>query len=210
MKLNKVQREILIGILLGDAHLETQNNGRTYRLKVEHSLKQRFYLEYLYEIFKEWCLSPPREKIKHLKQKIYINLAFTTVSHRSFRFYAHQFYKKGKKNVPKLIHRWLTPRVLAYWFMDDGSIKSRESKGVILNTQGYGRQDIQKLIKVLQTKFSLGCKERKQKEGFQIYISGKSYEKFVELVKPYIIKSMYYKIPPPRRVKSQTNILPKR
>ena len=41
MKLSREQREILVGILLGDAHLETQNRGRTYRLKVEHSLKEK-------------------------------------------------------------------------------------------------------------------------------------------------------------------------
>lgn len=33
---------------------------------------------------------------------------------------------------------------------------------------------------------------------YQIYVSGYSYERFVELVNPYIIDSMKYKIPPPR------------
>nr|NIQ06013.1 hypothetical protein [Candidatus Korarchaeota archaeon] len=37
LALSKRQREILVGLLLGDGHLETQNNGRTFRLKVEHS-----------------------------------------------------------------------------------------------------------------------------------------------------------------------------
>lgn len=31
--LSQQQKQILIGILLGDAHLETQDNGSTYRLK---------------------------------------------------------------------------------------------------------------------------------------------------------------------------------
>jgi hypothetical protein len=34
-----------------------------------------------------------------------------------------------------LIRRWLTPKSLAYWYMDDGSFKSKSSKGTILNTQ---------------------------------------------------------------------------
>ena len=51
LKLNAVQKNVLVGILLGDATLETQNKGRTYRLKIEHSLAQKTYVEHLYEIF---------------------------------------------------------------------------------------------------------------------------------------------------------------
>jgi hypothetical protein len=43
LKLTKKQRGIIVGLLLGDGHLETQNNGKTYRLKVEHSLEQKDY-----------------------------------------------------------------------------------------------------------------------------------------------------------------------
>ena len=35
LKLTRTQREVLVGLLLGDGHLETQNGGRTYRLKIE-------------------------------------------------------------------------------------------------------------------------------------------------------------------------------
>lgn len=199
IKLTGEQREVLVGILLGDAHLETNNDGKTYKLRVEHSIKQSEYLWHLYEIYKDWCLSPPKEKLKKIDEKEYTNLAFTTVSHPAFRFYGKQFYPHGRKKVPNIIHKILTPKALAYWFMDDGSIKSKESKGVIFNTQGYVGPDVEKLITILQTKFNLDCKKRKQKEGFQIYISGESYEKFVELTDKYIIESMKYKIPPPRK-----------
>ena len=32
--LSKKQKEILVGILLGDANLQTENGGKTYRLRV--------------------------------------------------------------------------------------------------------------------------------------------------------------------------------
>jgi len=48
LKLSSLQREIIVGLALGDGHLETLNEGKTYRLKVEHSLKQREYLDWLY------------------------------------------------------------------------------------------------------------------------------------------------------------------
>jgi len=150
LKLTDLQKEVLVGVLLGDATLETQNDGRTYRMKIEHSMVQRTYAQHLYEIFKKWVLSEPRlRRVTLSNGKTYENIVFSTLSHPSLRFYAHQFYRGGKKAAPKLIKRWLTPRALAYWFMDDGSIKSKESKGVILNTQGYAKHDVLRLIKVL-------------------------------------------------------------
>src|SRR6266536_5678434 len=191
MTLTDVQRETLIGLLLGDAHLETQNDGRTYRIKFEYGVKQREYLDHLYELFHEWTLSPPRTK----SDPTHKNICVQTVSHAAFRFYAHQFYDGRKKRVPKQIHRFLTPRALAYWYMDDGSIKSKESKGVMFNTQCFTREDVARLIEALRRDVGLDAKERKQPEGWQIYISGTSYERFREIVDPYILPTMRYKIP---------------
>jgi hypothetical protein len=199
LKLSQEQREVLIGLLLGDAHLETQNQGRTYRLKIEQSLKHQDYVQHLYEIFKPWVLTPPQPKERSCRGHTSWNCWFQTVSHGAFRFYAHQFYVDGQRRVPRLVHRWLTPRALSYWFMDDGSMKSRQSKGVILNTQSYTLNDVQRLVDVLQKKFGLQAKPRKQKEGFQIYISGKSFETFRELVEPHLIDSMLYKMPKARQ-----------
>jgi len=198
LKLAPIQREVLVGILLGDAHLETQNKGRTYRLKIEQSEKHRAYVEHLYEIFKLWVNTPPQRKIRESWGKENCRFWFQTLSHSAFRFYAHQFYKEGKKCIPRLIYRWLTPRVLAYWFMDDGSIKSKQSKGVIFNTQCYTKPEIERLIQVFRQKFELQTKLRKQKEGFQIYVSGKSYERFRELVEAYLLEEMKYKLPEAR------------
>ena len=199
LKLSQDQREVLIGLLLGDAHLETQNQGQTYRLKIEQSQKHEDYVQHLYEIFKPWVLTPPQLKEKSVRGHTSWNCWFQTVSHGAFRFYAHQFYIERQKRVPRLIHRWLTPRALSYWFMDDGSMKSKQSKGVILNTQSYPLNDIQRLVGILQEKFGLQVKRRKQKEGFQIYISGKSYERFRELIEPHLIASMRHKLPDARQ-----------
>lgn len=199
LSLTAQQREVLVGLLLGDGCLETANKGRTYRLKVEQSDFHQAYVQHLYNVFKEWVLTPPRRRQVVSRGHESENWLFQTVSHSALRFYAQQFYADGKKHVPKLINHWLTACSLAYWFMDDGSIKSKESKGIILNTQGFCRSDVQRLVLVLQTQFGLQAQARSQKEGFQIYISGSSYEKFVELTGPYIIGEMRYKVPPTRR-----------
>jgi hypothetical protein len=103
--LSKDQREILIGTLLGDAHLETQNSGRTYRLKLSQSDAHKAYLFHMYEIFKNLTKTPPRQKSNGMWY-------FNTLSLSCFRFYAQQFYSpkglplvQGAKSIPKLIHR---------------------------------------------------------------------------------------------------------
>ncbi len=198
LKLRTDQRETLIGLLLGDAHLETQNNGRTYRLKIEQSEQYRPYVFHLYEIFEKWTLTPPRKRKVKNKGRDSYNYCVQTVSHGALRFYGQQFYGDKRKVVPKLIHRWLTPRSLAYWYMDDGSLKSHQSKEVVLNTQGFSEAEVERLIAALTRNFKLEAKKRKQKEGYQVYISGRSFERFEELVRPYIIPEMMYKIPKTR------------
>ena len=197
LKLTPEQREVLVGVLLGDACLETQNRGRTYRIKFEQSDKHREYLWHLYQVFKDWVSTPPQKKMVNIRGKTYIKWWFNTVSHGSFRFYAHQYYGRGRKTIPRLIHRWLTPRALAYWFADDGSRKSRESYALIFNTQGYEKFEVERLQKLLVEKYGLRVSLRKQKEGWQLYIHGESFSRFKELVELYLHPSMRYKLEPP-------------
>jgi len=79
--------------------------------------------------------------------------------------------------------------------MDDGSIKSRKHKGLFLNTQGFKEDDVKRLQDVLKIKFGIKSTTKKDKNGKQIYLGGKSGEKFIALIKPHIISSMKYKIP---------------
>lgn len=200
LSLTLEQREALVGLILGDACLESQNGGRTYRLKIEQSAQHEAYVRHLHELFGSWVLSEPHQKVKTASNGTQTtSWAFNTVSHQAFRFYAHQFYDGRKKRVPELIHRWLTPRSLSYWYMDDGSLKSNQSKGVVLNTQGFEQSGVMRLIEALKQQFQLEAKLRKQTDGFQIYVSGVSFEILDSLIGPFLIDSMRYKFPQKRR-----------
>jgi len=200
LQLASVQREALVGLLLGDACLETQNRGRTYRLKIEQCARQEAYVDHLYSLFQEWVLTPPTARSKRASNgAVTTNLAFQTVSHSAFRFYAQQFYAEGRKSVPELIHHWLTPRGLSYWFMDDGSLKSSQSNGVIFNTHCFDQQDVERLARCLWDLFGLQVTPRRQPDGVQLFVSGRSFETFSAVVDPYIIPEMRYKVPLARR-----------
>lgn len=199
LKLTKRQREILVGTLLGDSHLETQNHGKTYRLKVEHSFKQKEYVDWLYGEFKDWVLSSPkvRERFVQLRtvSGVYAKYYFNTLGVGSLRFYAQQFYVGGKKVVPRLIHKWLTPLALAVWYMDDGSIKSNHHRTVFLNTQGFATRDLRVLQKALLEKFGIKTQLRADRHQQQIYFLTETVDKFLTMIERYIIPSMRYKLP---------------
>ncbi len=200
IRIKKKLKEVIVGVLLGDGTLESQDKGKTYRLKIEHSLKQKDYVDWLYSHLKELSLSPPKKKVRKDRGKERISYGFSTLSLGGLRFFAHQFYdrKTGEKVVPKIIKKLLTPKALAIWFMDDGSIKSRRHKGFILHTLGFKKRDVKKLQEALKEKFGLETRIHRQKKykktKWRLYIPGREREKFLKIIKPYLIPQMLYKI----------------
>lgn len=195
LSLSKRQKEILIGLLLGDGHLEKLYTPTLGRLKVEQSYKHKDYVDWLYREFRNWVRSRPKVKKKKVLNKTYWNYGFLTYGHRLLGEFQEKFYRKGKKIVPNDLEKDIAPLELAIWFMDDGSIKSRKHKGLFLNTQGFEKNDVERLQKMLKNKFGIPSSTRKDEKGEQIYLGGKSGEEFITLIKPYVIPSMKYKIP---------------
>lgn len=193
-KISPRQREIIIGKLLGDGHLETQTKGKTYRLKIEHSGAQRDYVDWIYQELLSLAASPPREKVQIVRGKSYMKYWFNTVSTGSLRFYGQQWYPEGVKIIPTQIHKWLTPLTIAVWFMDDGSIKSKHHRAKIINTQSFSKENIARLINALNEIYGIRAVMRKQKEGFQVYLLSETIDKFEELIRPYVVSSMRYKL----------------
>lgn len=192
-KLTSPQREILVGLLLGDGHLETQNNGRTYRLKVEHSVKQKDYTLWLYQQFREWIPGGVYERMRGNHKVV----GFRTISHATFRFYGQQFYPEGKKVIPKIIRKLLTPTSLAIWFCDDGSRKSLKHTTYNIHSLGYTKRDLQRVQETLLVKFGVTSTLHKQKSNcYRIYILSESTHTFRKIVEGLVNKfpSMNHKL----------------
>ncbi len=192
--MNQLQRSILVGLLLGDGHLETVTRDRTYRLKVEYSLKQKEYVDWLYERWKDFVHNPPYLKEKTLNEKKFSSYGFTTYSSGEFRFYAQQFYDGRKKIIPKLFAKLIDPMALAIWFMDDGSFKSRHHKTYIIHSLGYTKSDLETAKAVLEKKFGIKVALHKQYARWRIYFLSETADKFKKLIEPYVMPSMKYKL----------------
>lgn len=194
--LSQIQKDILIGTLLGDASMQAMTGNQLSNIKFEQVSRQEAYVNHLYEHFADWVGTPPQ--IRHIKgggaadrQSIW----FRTYKHSSFTFYKNIFYKvdsQGKqyKIVPTLIHRWLTPRALAYWFMDDGTAnrnKDGQIESFFLSTQGFSYADQKILTKALGYNFGLAVNVHKDKEHYRLSILSQSKDTFLDLIKPFLL-----------------------
>lgn len=204
LQLTKRQRAIVVGTLLGDGHLETRD-GRTYRLRIEHSIKQKEYVDWLYNELKEWVRAVPQMRTVHSQfpqghQAESQKYGFITYAHGALRFYGQQFYTKdGKKIVPKLINKMLTPISIAIWYLDDGSVKSNRHRTYIIHSHGYTNPELKRLQKTLfrfRIKTTLHRQNRAEGLYWRIYVSSESAKKIRGLLEPIIadIPSMRYKL----------------
>jgi hypothetical protein len=190
-KLTRFQKEVLFGILLGDGSL--QWNERKTKCRLRFTQKNESYCFHVYTIFRNFVATPPKQ---NKKTGVWY---WNTVQCEQFRFYRQQFYAAdGKKKIPKLIHRWLTPRTIAYWYMDDGSIKEKKkSTAVRFCTDCFSYQDIQRIGRAFERVYQLKTSIVAQGSFRRIGIAGgENGKRFGHLVAPYIFPSMNYKIPP--------------
>ncbi len=199
VKLTKIQCDVLVGILLGDACLQAESKGKTFRLRVSQSENHKEYLFHLYDIFKNLTLSPPiRYEFtdKRNLNKKYFRWSFSTTQQACLRFYGQQFYKDNKKIVPKLIHRWLKPMSVAYWYMDDGAQKWKAtSLAVRFCTDNFLLEHVQLLQNVLVKTYNLKISLQKKDTNYRIYGSSYSYMSLKGLIYIYLHPSMLYKFP---------------
>ena len=194
LKLTDLQREVLVGTLLGDATMPCKRDKPTYHIKFEQ--QKREYIQHLYEIFEPFVGTPP--KIRNITgggAKNRQSIWFRTYSHPTFKFYSDNFYRvvqnRRTKCVPKNIHRMLTPRALAYWFMDDGTLSGQD---YFFSTHNFSLSDQKILQRGMLKNFDLQINIHKDKSYYRLYVLSNSEESLMKLIKPYIHPVFEYKI----------------
>ncbi len=195
------QFDVIIGSLLGDARLECRSVGLrnpiTARLRVHHGERQKEYVFWKYEILKDSVSKGPKEIIwdnpkRNLRE---ISWYFHTKSLEEFGAIQRYFYKKGVKVFPEEIFDVLTPRMMAVWFMDDGS---NTGEGFTLSTHSFSLEEQVRIIGYLKYHHNVCATIVRDRTKFKIGI-GKNYrERFANIIRPFIIPSMKYKIVDPR------------
>lgn len=209
IQLTAIQKEVLIGTLLGDASFSLSNGTPKYCLKFEQGKQHEAYVYHLFHIFKPIVGTGPsertinRRKVQEGTEKPRFAVWFRTYQFTPLIFYYNLFYEQTfdptnpkfviskKKIVPKNIGKFLTPRAIAYWFMDDGSY---ENKTGMFHTQGFTKSESQLLCDTLLEKYGIEAGVNKDRGKYKIRVKTSSAKAFRELIKDYVIPVFQYKL----------------
>ena len=183
--LTQLQKSLIIGSILGDGYVRIIPGRKNAFLEINHSIKAKEYVDWKYSVLMNICKSEPKERNTNNGRVAY---RFFTKQNREITNLLNLFYKNGKKVIP--VDLELNPIVLAVWFMDDGS-NSRSN--IYFNTQQFSLIDQNRLLHKLR---QIGLKARlnKDKKYYRIRILKESISKLNQIIDPYIIQSMRYKL----------------
>jgi LAGLIDADG DNA endonuclease family len=182
--LTALQRDLVIGSVLGDGYLMPTTAGCCFR--VSHGHRQRPYVEWKFRIMSDYVRTAPRECGR--------SYYFRTITHPQFSGLREAFYRETyKKVVPlNLMNEDLTAFGLAVWFMDDGAC---ERKQVRINTQCFSEEENLVLVEFLQAKFGIAATLNKDKDRYRLRVREDSIQRFMALVGPHLLPDMRYKLP---------------
>ena len=184
--LSKKQHSVLIGSLLGDGALRRQSGKLNALFEVNHCYQVKDYVDWKYNIFSNYVLTPPKRRLGNGKRVAY---RFTTRSLPIFTGFYESFYSDRVKTIPENLV--IDDLALAVWFMDDGS-KSRNS--CYLNTQQFSLENQGVLQSLLQKQFGIETTLNKDKNYKRIRVSTAGTRILYRVIKSYIHPVFRYKL----------------
>jgi len=197
VQLTQVQKDVLVGTMLGDASMERVKENHNPRVKFEQTFPgHASYLTTIYIILRNLVGKYPTVHTRLPDRRTgnsYSVIRFSTLAFPCFTHYYDLFYTAQGKIVPHNIAELLTPRALAYWIMDDGG---RGNYGeTILHTRSFTLNDVQLLQHALMINFDLRTRLIEKTPGqWVIVIPVKQTRPLKDVVAHYMCRSMLYKL----------------
>ncbi len=181
--LSKKQMSIILGSVLGDAYIYPKG-----KICFEHGEKQRNYLLWKFSQLKS-AACPKVSQVKRWDNRINKHtISYRFFLRQYFRTLRKIFYPNKKKIIPKQIKAWLSPLLLAVWYMDDGYLERK--KYPLLMTESFNSDNLSLLKRILFSKLNIDTKINNRNR-----IRIKSRNKFFSLINSHMHESMNYKLP---------------
>ena len=188
--------QVIIGSLLGDGSIIRKRTNCL--LTFNHSLTQADYAFYKVNLLQKEGITMRYEEMPHSYRQGCINGRLIkdngyargiTEVNVAFNKYRDEWYSPNKQ-VPDSIIK-LAPLGLAIWYMDDGAI--HYPTGAYLSTNGFNHESQLKLVEVLRNNFDVTARIHKNKDKEILFVVQKDRDKFLDIIRPYVIGSMLYK-----------------
>lgn len=193
--ITKSQQEIILGNILGDGSLEF-NGFHGTRLQIKQSEKYKDYVFWLYDELQNLCNSEPKQRADNSQWY------FSTKHLERLTLWYRLFYSPNKQ-IPRNIGDLLTsPKTLAVWYMDDGSLdwRPKDHYAFTLNTDCFSLKDVYLLREMLRRNFGINASVNntlcRGKRYPRIYIGAEGRDRFLSLIEAYVLGCFSHKLPP--------------
>ena len=183
------QLEIIYGSLLGDMSISKTKN--LARILITQGGSHEDYFDFICSKFEGLLGKISKEpRFDNRTKKWYNKFIVRFLAHKQYLSIYNLIYKNGVKTITQEWLNKLTPKSIAYWFMDDGS------RSGDLATNCFTLQEVELCQKWFKDKFNIDTRIRKiaNKEQWLLIICVNSRQNFDDLIRPYIHKSMLYKL----------------
>lgn len=186
--LSSYQKQVLLGIMLGDGSMRIFKNPK---FTTAHCPAQKEYSEHIAEVFKNLggkCIYRKRNTPDCRTGIRYESYTVSVDTNPAYLPYYNSLYKKGKKHIPIDLLDDFTEVSLAYMFMDDGF---KTPCSYALSTNCFSIEELQQFQNFLKIRFNL---ETSLHRDHVLYIKACSRDTFTELVSPYVVPCLQYKL----------------
>jgi uracil-DNA glycosylase len=189
--LSALARDVVCGTVLGDGCLQAGSSCLTF----SHAQRQGEYASFKAELLMELGMRVDEREVAAVVggNQTYPVVHARTLAHRALRVMRQDFYRPHKV-VPVWLADELNPRMLAFWFMDDGYTRIREGGRrplAEIATNAFSDTDLQVLIAGL-ARLGLPAKTTRKR----LYFNVETTERLSELIAPYVPRSMRHKLHP--------------
>ena len=197
--LSKEQKSLLIALLIGDGTISSN-----YVFKLSHSEHQSEFLKWKVELLNK--LGIKNNGIKEYVSTCGYNtgkkVLYSQMSINPTIKALRRTVYTPKKTISRNLLNWLTPQGVAIWYMDDGHINVNTSsqrssaQHTIKIATCVDETTANMIVQYFKEVWDVNFRLFKEGKGtFSIATScEKDCEKFICIVKPYIIPSLLYKI----------------
>lgn len=208
-QLSYEEKGLLVAICLGDGNLHKPHpKTKSVQLEVGHSIKQIEYCTYkrdlVHNILGQESKVPKIliRKVK-VKNKEYETCRFLKTCDY-FLALRKLLYPHERKTITREILNMLTPQGLAIWYMDDGSCYYKDSLidghsiciDLRISTDCFTSEEHDIIVNYFREKWNINFYKyySKTRDVYCIRANKEAAIKFINLIKPYVISSMQYKI----------------
>lgn len=194
MKTTKKDRDMLIAISLGDGWL-----SKCGHLEVWHSINQKEYTLLKYEKVKRFCPSGVLYRTTKSGSK---QVGFRTKRLPFLKLLRRVLYPEGKKVFSGRLLQRLGAEHLAILWMDDGSLTTTKNRKGVKSSSRYtlslceSREQCSIVARWIESLTGIRAWTRSLRGGkyFSLCFSTRAGRLFSDTIRPFICKSMMYKV----------------